>query len=226
MQNAAGATEVALFGLAAIAAAVYGVAFCRSETPAGTVFKTASVLLLAAFAGLWGAPDLLVLALALSSLGDFFLSRPGDRAFLAGMAAFLAAHLAYIAFFIPRAGPMLQSAADGAALALMLGFGGGIYRLIYPGLGAFKVPVAVYILAILGMGWFALHLDRHQIDGFAASLVMTGAGLFLLSDTVLGVQKFRLRAGTGADQVASYLVWSTYWVAQALIAISGGGLGR
>ena len=42
-------------------------------------------------------PLLLFAALALSAVGDAFLSREGDRAFLGGLASFLAAHLAYIA---------------------------------------------------------------------------------------------------------------------------------
>ena len=38
-----------------------------------------------------------------SAAGDFLLSRPGQKMFLAGMVAFAAGHLAYIAGFWTRA---------------------------------------------------------------------------------------------------------------------------
>ena len=65
--------------------------------------KTLAVGLLAVLVVVEDGPLLLVAALALSAVGDAFLSRDGDKAFLGGLASFLAAHLVYIALFLTRA---------------------------------------------------------------------------------------------------------------------------
>ncbi|TIP55997.1 lysoplasmalogenase family protein, partial [Mesorhizobium sp.] len=52
---------------------------------------------------LQGGPWLLIAALALSAIGDALLSRDGEKAFVGGLAGFLAAHGLYIALFV-RAG--------------------------------------------------------------------------------------------------------------------------
>ena len=65
--------------------------------------KTLAVALLAVLVVVESGPLLLFAALALSAAGDAFLSREDDRAFLAGLASFLAAHLAYIALLHDRA---------------------------------------------------------------------------------------------------------------------------
>lgn len=87
-----------LLPIAAAAALAYAVLRHRPEGDAlRSLVKTASVACLALAALAAGAPPAIAAGLALGALGDWFLSRPGDRAFLAGMAAFGAGHLAYAA---------------------------------------------------------------------------------------------------------------------------------
>ena len=57
-----------------------------------TIIKTLSIAALAALAVIMDGPLLLVAALALSALGDLFISRDGEAAFLAGLGSFLLAH--------------------------------------------------------------------------------------------------------------------------------------
>ena len=65
-----------------------------------TAVKTMAVGLLAALTVMQGGPWLLAGALGLSALGDALLSRDGQKAFLGGLASFLAAHIVYgVAFF-------------------------------------------------------------------------------------------------------------------------------
>src|SRR5690606_40854198 len=64
-----------------------------------TAMKTAAVALLALLAALEGGPVLLVLALAISAVGDAFLAQNGRQRFLLGLGSFLIAHLAYIVLF-------------------------------------------------------------------------------------------------------------------------------
>ena len=73
-----------MFGIAALAALAYLPLAGRPVGMLRSLLKTGSVALLALGALTGGAP-LLALALALCALGDWFLSRAGDRAFLAGV---------------------------------------------------------------------------------------------------------------------------------------------
>ena len=75
----------------------------RDQVPmAGSLAKAGSVGMLAVIAGMVGLWPM-ALGLALGALGDFALSRRGQAAFLAGMAAFALGHLAYAAAFWGRA---------------------------------------------------------------------------------------------------------------------------
>ncbi|MFM2356647.1 MAG: hypothetical protein RLZZ528_2383, partial [Pseudomonadota bacterium] len=82
---------VILWGLSALAAAVYGLRYAgRPERPDGSAVraavKTVPVAALAAAGAASGAPGLIVAGLALGAAGDLFLALRGERAFLAGMA--------------------------------------------------------------------------------------------------------------------------------------------
>src|SRR5438067_2095120 len=94
----------------AIALVAFGVfalldwlAVSRSVRPVEYVAKPATLLALLVYAGCGHPSPWLVAALAFSLLGDVFLMLPADL-FLAGLAAFLVAHLAYIGAF---AGPVM-----------------------------------------------------------------------------------------------------------------------
>src|SRR6056297_18103 len=81
--------------------------------------------------------------------GDVFLMLPPDR-FVAGLIAFLIAHLFYIAAFTSEITvlvwwPLIPLAAIGLIFYLML----------TPSLGKLKLPVLLYIVVILLMTWLA-----------------------------------------------------------------------
>ncbi|RUW86495.1 lysoplasmalogenase, partial [Mesorhizobium sp. M8A.F.Ca.ET.023.01.1.1] len=83
-----------------VAAVIYAFTSGMPPTLARSAAKTLSVAMLAALAAMQGGPLLLVAALALSAIGDAFLSRDGERAFLGGLASFLVAHIVYVALFL------------------------------------------------------------------------------------------------------------------------------
>lgn len=83
-----------------------------------SLHKALALAFFALAAWLAGAPALLVVALGLSVIGDFTLSRPGARAFLAGMLAFTLVHVAYIALMLPLWSRL--SAGATAALAALV----------------------------------------------------------------------------------------------------------
>jgi uncharacterized membrane protein YhhN len=206
------ANATLLFSLAA--AVVYGLILNTRETLLRSVVKTLAVALLAALAAIQGGPLLLIAALALSALGDAFLSRDGDKAFLGGLASFLAAHLAYIAlFWLAGAGlePLWQPWR--AALAVvMAAFAATMLFMLWRRVGPdLRVPVAAYAAAILGMGVSALTLDNFWI--------IVGAVLFVASDRLLAAEKFLVAAISPHREWMRYAVWALYYAAQLMITL-------
>ncbi|HEX2695583.1 MAG TPA: lysoplasmalogenase [Acidobacteriota bacterium] len=149
--------------------------------------------------------------LVASLIGDLFMM-PRRKRFAAGLAAFLVAQACYTFAFL--SGIRFRFALA-PALAL-LAYGSVLFAILYPGLKRMRVPVLVYILAVSAMALAAL--ERYIQAGSPAALAAcVGAVLFLLSDSVLAVDRFvrPFRAAQG-------MILSTYFAAQALIALSTG----
>jgi uncharacterized membrane protein YhhN len=197
------------------AALLYGTMAAAPPRFVASVVKTLAVALLAVLAGMQQGHWLLVSALALSAAGDLFLSRPGEKAFLAGLASFLAAHVAYIALFATIGGGLavlLDAPWRGALAAVLVVYGLIMLVLLWRRIGPeLRIPVAVYIVAILGMGISALTLD--------APLVIIGALLFMASDTLLATEKFLLPAISRQRDWMRYAVWVTYYLGQLAITL-------
>jgi len=150
---------------------------------------------------------LLLAALAFSLAGDVFLMLQGH--FIPGLVSFLCAHLAYLALFkrdqawFPRR----------AALAFTLAIGAGMYAVLWQGglPPALRVPVAAYVLVISLMA--AQALGRALVlRERGATLVAAGAAFFMLSDTLLALNRF-----VTPLPLAPLWVLSTYYAAQVLI---------
>lgn len=151
--------------------------------------------------------------LLFSTAGDVFLMLPRDR-FVAGLASFLVAHLCYI-------GAFAIGVPFGAAPLLWLPFfaaGGLVLALVWPGLKpALRAPVAVYVIVIATMAGQAA--GRWHATGSAVALAAAvGAGLFVVSDAVLAIDRFRWKF-----RAARAVTLATYWAAQLLIALSISG---
>lgn len=196
--------------LAATCALIYLPLASRQPSLWRTVVKTGAVGLLAVAAWVAQGPALLVLALVLCSLGDACLSRPGDRAFMVGAGAFALGHLVLIALFLgdPAADPARIVAPPQLWIALVLGvLVVAMLRWIAPRAGEMRGVVSAYIPVILAMGLAALSLPG---DGRLA-LVVPAALAFMLSDTVLAIEKFALPPDHPALRWTSYIVWPFYW---------------
>lgn len=153
----------------------------------------------------------ILIGLVFSLAGDVFLMLPRDR-FIVGLASFLLAHLAYIAAF----GATGPTASD-TQLLLPLGVVAAILlRLLWPGLGKLRIPVVLYTATIVVMVWRAWARSR-GIPSLGTALAASGAALFLVSDALLALNRFRWRFPS-----AQASVQVTYVAAQALIAMSVG----
>ena len=151
--------------------------------------------------------------LLFSTAGDVFLMLPQDR-FVAGLASFLVAHLCYVwAFSI--------GVPFGAAPLGWLPFilaGAAVLVAIWPGLKpALRAPVAVYVIVIVAMAGQAAG-RWHALGSGIALAGAIGAGFFVVSDSVLALDRFRQRF-----RAARAVTLATYWTAQLLIALSVSG---
>ncbi|MDP3897611.1 MAG: lysoplasmalogenase [Mesorhizobium sp.] len=180
-----------------------------------TLAKAGGVLLLALLAAVQGGPALLVAALLLSAAGDAFLAQNGERAFMAGLASFLLAHLAYVALFALSGEGVGLIVAEPWRIALglaMLASVGLLVGLLWPALpGAMRGPVALYAAAILAMGLGALTVPVAPVVG--------GAVLFMASDGLLATGRFLIPPASPHHGWAQPAVWALYFSAQAMITL-------
>lgn len=197
-----------LLSLGSVIAALAYLGMLRwPESRRRTVIKTAAVGLLALMAAILDSPVMLVVALTLSGLGDAFLARDGDRRFIAGLASFLLAHLAYAWLFVDRAHlplAMVELAAMAAILMAAVSVGVVLFRHA----GDLRVPVAIYAVAIAAMGMTSV-----LVGGW----VVAGALMFMASDTLLGLEKFVLAPDSHVRRLAAPAVWILYYLGQAAI---------
>jgi uncharacterized membrane protein YhhN len=199
MTTPAAVAAVAILLAAHLAAEARGAAIPRAVTKVGASLGFVAIALLG---GVEGAFEGGILAgLVLSVAGDALLLSDRRPFFLAGLVAFLLAHVAYAAAFAGVARPVAWTALPlAAALALAL-------RWLWPHLGTMKAPVVVYCLVITAMVWLALGVERQE--------VRLGAVLFYLSDLLVARDRF-VRPGLGNRLVGLPL----YYAAQVLFALA------
>jgi uncharacterized membrane protein YhhN len=154
----------------------------------------------------------LLLALGASLIGDVLLMLRGQL-FLAGLAAFLLAHLFYIVLLQRSTGPGRWFPSR-VALAATLLYGAAMVSVLWSGLrGAVLTgAVAAYVVVIALMA--AQAIGRAAVlRNRAATLVAVGACFFMLSDTLLAINRF-----VQPLPMVGLWVLGTYYVAQILIA--------
>lgn len=152
----------------------------------------------------------IVVGLGFALLGDVLLMLPADR-FVAGLASFAVTHVCYLAAF----GSDARLGARRLPFALLGGVAVAALAVLWPGLGSsLAPPVGVYAVLLAAMAAQAVSRAL-ELGTAGARLAAAGALLFLLSDTVLAVDRFRFPFA--ADRVA---VLVSYWAAQWLIALS------
>jgi uncharacterized membrane protein YhhN len=198
LRVAAIATVAALLGVH-LAADVRG---ARALRAAGKVGASAAFLALALALRVGGPLERGILAgLALSAVGDALLLSERRPAFLAGLVAFLFAHVAYAVAFARVSSPsLLALLAVAAVTAAALGW-------LWPSLGELRAPVVLYCAAISVMLWLALGVDRAEI--------LLGAALFYASDLLVARDRF-VRPGFANRLVGLPL----YYAAQLLLALA------
>lgn len=160
-----------------------------------------------------GSRHLITAALFFSWLGDIFLMNAGDTFFMAGLGSFLVAHIFYLLFFwgINRRDQQ-RSTWNFYVIGALIVYVAGFYLFLAPHLAAaLKIPVFAYALMIAAMFAMAFHAFSDK-SSKPAIWCITGAALFILSDSLLAINSF-VQAFPGAGLA----VMGTYILAQLAI---------
>jgi uncharacterized membrane protein YhhN len=193
-------TETWLWAVSVGAALAYGLVFVqRPPSAVRTLVKCVAVGALAVIAYLDSGSALLAIALAFCTLGD----------------AFLTGHVIYVPLLgLHGASPSTTFWASavvvGAAAGLML-------RALWSSLGGLRIPVVVYVVAIVCMVLAALLLPLRFWPATAGALA------FMASDAILSFDLFKGAKLFGSARLTAWAVWFLYWGGQ--VGICWGMLG-
>lgn len=155
---------------------------------------------------------LLQLGLFFSWIGDVLLlfTDRNSLFFISGLVAFLIAHLVYILLFQKQV-KIVKSNQHIRILPLILVYLFGMILLLWQSLAEMKVPVIIYAAVISAMllmsvkGYFEWKKPANLI-------ILVGAILFVISDSILAINKFY-----APIPLSSFLIMSTYLAAQYFI---------
>ncbi len=164
-----------------------------------------------------GIAKWVLLALLFSFLGDVLLmfQERDSIFFLLGLSAFLIAHIFYIIFFHKvRVKENVKS--NPWLLVVVVIYYAALINLLSPYLFDMKIPVLVYGIVISFMFMLAMHMLFIK-NKTAGQWMMVGALLFVMSDSILAIDKFYQ-----PFEVAGVLNMLTYGLAQFFI-VEGAG---
>ncbi len=157
---------------------------------------------------------LLVIGLIFSWLGDVLLMFENKHQlfFIFGLVSFLTTHIFYIVYFlkIQSANPSLLKKSP-LYFALVAAYGITLVWQLFPHLGILKLPVIVYAAVICSMLLCSLHVFL-KVDKKAAVYYTAGAAAFVISDSLLAINKF-----SQSFAYAGIFIMLTYCAAQYLI---------
>jgi uncharacterized membrane protein YhhN len=155
-----------------------------------------------------------ILALVFSFVGDTLLMNPDY--FIGGLIAFLIAHILFVFTYRQHQFEETENALAGLqrirlAFPIILA-ATGLIIILFPALNDLKIPVIVYAVVLAIMVLSALfRFGRTSSQSFW--LVFTGAALFMISDSILAINKFLEPLPN-----AGLYIMLTYCAAQFLIA--------
>lgn len=154
----------------------------------------------------------ILLALLFSCLGDVLLmfQEKNPDFFLFGLSAFLIAHIFYIIFF-HRVRARENIKPNILFLLIVIAYYAGLIIWLSPFLGDMKLPVTVYGIVISFMLMLSLHMLFSR-NKKAARWMVWGALLFVLSDSLLAIDKFYQ-----PFEAANILIMLSYGLAQLFL---------
>lgn len=158
--------------------------------------------------------SLLLTGLFFSWLGDILLLFENRHTlfFILGLISFLTTHIFYIIYFLkirPKQTSLFKKYRFLPALVAMYGI--TLTWQLFPHLGNLKIPVVVYAAVICCMLLCSIHI-YNRVNNNAAICYITGALAFVISDSLLAINKFYT-----AFPYSGLLIMLTYCAAQYFI---------
>lgn len=156
----------------------------------------------------------IIAALSFSWLGDIFLMNAGPMWFILGLSSFLIAHVCYIRRFMQGG-----NKADSTILkkipwleALVFAVFINVFLWLWPTVGDMRLPVTIYGIVIYVMVLVAFS-RRGRIPNSSFRIVIAGALLFMLSDSLIAISRF-----SGPDVT---IPWAGIWIMLTYITAQG-----
>ncbi|MCR4395708.1 MAG: lysoplasmalogenase [Candidatus Saccharicenans sp.] len=147
--------------------------------------------------------------LILCLLGEVMMMLKKKR-FLTGLAFFLGALAVFTVAFYSRVTREFLS----WPVIPLAGLAATVLFLIWPGLKRERVPALFYLLVLLTMTRVGLE-QPHQLPGLGPWLAAAGSFLFLISDSVLAINRYRR-----PFRSAQAIILSTFYSALLLLTLS------
>ncbi len=156
----------------------------------------------------------IIAALIFSWMGDIFLMNAGAMWFILGLSSFLIAHVCYMRRFA-----LGGNKADSTMLkkipwleALVFAVFLNVFLWLWPTLGEMKLPVTIYSIVIYLMVLLAFSREG-RIPNNSYWIVLAGAILFVLSDSLIAISRF-----SGPDIT---IPWAAIWIMLTYTAAQG-----
>jgi uncharacterized membrane protein YhhN len=148
--------------------------------------------------------------------GDVALLGKSERSFLTGVGSFFAAHVSYIGAFATARNPQARLSDTGPKAGAAAWLATAPLMAVAAGRKdpTLRVPIAAYA-AILSTMFATSTILHPALSAAARTQILAGTSLFLLSDSLLGVQEFLRKERHPALESA---VMATYTTGQFLIA--------
>lgn len=155
----------------------------------------------------------ILIALFFSVVGDTALlyENVSPHFFTIGLGAFLLAHVFYSITFA-KYWNKKNNSVFWMILTLVIIYGIGLFYALKDNLGPLMIPVIIYILVILGM-FITAFKRQDNVNKKSFYFVLIGALLFMISDSILAIDKFLIEV-----PFSLILIMSTYAFAQLAIA--------
>lgn len=196
----ADATRLLFYAAAVVAMSHLANDWLNIAPPWGLVWKASGIVLLGLYA-LSQRAWLAGIALLLCATGDVLL----EIVFVAGMAAFALGHIVYVLCFLQWGRVLGLNKRDYPVAGLVVIVSLALLVWFFPGMGDLTAPALIYQAVITTMVATAMVVK-------APMLARLGAVIFMLSDSLIAVDRFTdLNPPIGS-------VWLTYAAAQIMIA--------
>jgi uncharacterized membrane protein YhhN len=156
---------------------------------------------------------IMLAGLFFSWAGDIILEIPGNNSgiFIAGLVSFLLAHIMYFTVFFITPGENVVTGTRSYLLIPVIVTGIALVGFLYKDLNGMRFPVIMYSTVIFTMVTGAINRIE-KVNRTSYWLVLTGAILFLISDSSIAINKF-----SHPFRFSGLFIMSTYIAAQYLI---------